>query len=225
MRIKMPAVRIAQDSDAMETDPSAQDMLTCGSCQKTFALSDIVKFIQHKVLQCNKENYGQCSTQAPSTDRDTDDGRPLSLVNRRPSISAPIISRKTSGSGSRIHTPPPSPADLLADGASSTPKRLVDENDNTTPRNEGAVEKSASLENANNNLTESYVGSDVVKTNNIRIKQEQEQSDEVNINIALHANDSNQDNNDGQPLPKRPKIEVVDAESNTLHTGMYAQRY
>ncbi|XP_067638138.1 B-cell lymphoma/leukemia 11A isoform X2 [Eurosta solidaginis] len=66
MRIKMPAVRIAQDSDAMETDSSAQDMLTCGSCQKTFALSDIVKFIQHKVLQCNKENYGQCSTQEPS---------------------------------------------------------------------------------------------------------------------------------------------------------------
>nr|XP_014091896.1 uncharacterized protein LOC106618618 isoform X1 [Bactrocera oleae] len=205
-------------SDAMETDPSAQDMLTCGSCQKTFALSDIVKFIQHKVLQCNKENYGQCSTQASSTDRDTDDGRPLSLVNRRPSISAPIISRKTSRSGSRIHTPPPSPADLLADGACSTPKRLVDENDNTAPRNEGSVEKSASLEIANNNLTESYVVGDSEKANTITIKQEQEQCAEVSINIALHANDYNQDNNGGQPLPKRPKIEVVDSESNTLHT-------
>lgn len=59
-------------------------------------------------------------------DRDSDDGRPLSLVNRRPSISAPISSRKPSGS--RIHTPPPaSPAELLiGDGASSTPKRLTD---------------------------------------------------------------------------------------------------
>lgn len=65
---------------------------------------------------------------------------------------------------------------------------------------------------------------DVEKTNSIRIKQEQEHGDEININIALHANDSNQDNNYGQPLPKRPKIEVVDAESNTLHTGMYAKR-
>lgn len=45
-------------------EPGAiQDILTCGLCQKTFALADIVKFIQHKVLQCNKENYEQCFTQ------------------------------------------------------------------------------------------------------------------------------------------------------------------
>lgn len=58
-------------------------------------------------------------------DRDSDDGRPLSLVNRRPSISAPIIRKP---SGSRIHTPPPTSPDELqiGDGASSTPKRLSD---------------------------------------------------------------------------------------------------
>lgn len=50
------------DSDSTEQG-QIQDMLTCGSCQKTFALADIVKFIQHKVLQCNKENYGQCYLQ------------------------------------------------------------------------------------------------------------------------------------------------------------------
>jgi len=33
------------------------DTLTCGVCRKEFALADIVKFIQHKVLTCNKENY------------------------------------------------------------------------------------------------------------------------------------------------------------------------
>ncbi|KAK8777215.1 hypothetical protein V5799_029445 [Amblyomma americanum] len=33
-----------------------QDFLTCGVCQKEFALSDIVRFIQHKVHSCNKEN-------------------------------------------------------------------------------------------------------------------------------------------------------------------------
>lgn len=50
------------DTESME--PGAiQDILTCGLCQKTFALADIVKFIQHKVLQCNKENYEQCFTQ------------------------------------------------------------------------------------------------------------------------------------------------------------------
>lgn len=50
------------DSDTTEPEVT-QDILTCGLCAKTFALSDIVKFIQHKVLQCNKENYGQCFSQ------------------------------------------------------------------------------------------------------------------------------------------------------------------
>lgn len=137
------------DSDTTEQPEVTQDILTCGSCQKTFALSDIVKFIQHKVLQCNKENYGQCFSQgnfqnavyiphktfttifflpisAGSSERDPDDGRPLGLVNRRPSISAPISARKPSGS--RVHSPlPTSPSELLiGDGASSTPKRLAD---------------------------------------------------------------------------------------------------
>lgn len=51
------------DSDSGEIEVT-QDILTCGACQKTFTLSDIVKFIQHKVLQCNKENYGQCFSQS-----------------------------------------------------------------------------------------------------------------------------------------------------------------
>lgn len=57
----------AADSDSTEQG-TIQDILTCGSCQKTFALADIVKFIQHKVLQCNKENYGQCFPQGRSFD-------------------------------------------------------------------------------------------------------------------------------------------------------------
>lgn len=57
-------------------------------------------------------------------ERDSDDGRPLSAANRRPSISAPISARKPSGS-SRVHTPPPASPGFLGDGASSTPKRLA----------------------------------------------------------------------------------------------------
>ncbi|KAM7350576.1 BCL11 transcription factor chronophage isoform 2-T2 [Cochliomyia hominivorax] len=194
MRIKMPAVRIAQDSDSTEADATVQDMLTCGTCQKVFALSDIVKFIQHKVLQCNKENYGQCSNQGPANDRaDTEDVRRLSLTNRRPSLSA--ASRKVS-SGSRIHTPPPSPADMLADGASSTPKRLVDENDNTTPKN---VESSCE---------------DLKACNTAVIKQEINQDD----NNDIENTECNNETDDYQHLSKRPKVEFVDAESNTLHT-------
>ncbi|KAK5643663.1 hypothetical protein RI129_007508 [Pyrocoelia pectoralis] len=133
MRIKMPAVRIAK-ADADGADPDGhQDILTCGVCQKPFALSDIVRFIQHKVVSCNKENFstGHCF-QGADRERDSDDGGlPLSTINtRRPSISAPISGKKASGSNTRIHTPPPAsprlpaPGDLCVDGAaSSTPKR------------------------------------------------------------------------------------------------------
>lgn len=35
------------------TEPYHQDSITCGVCQKVFALSDIIKFIRHKVKKCN----------------------------------------------------------------------------------------------------------------------------------------------------------------------------
>ncbi|KAL1138580.1 hypothetical protein AAG570_008643 [Ranatra chinensis] len=76
--------------------PAHQDVLTCGVCQKPFALADIVKFIQHKVLACNKENYLGCHEGGRNNNNnidsgDSDDG--LGVVSsRRPSISAPIKS-------------------------------------------------------------------------------------------------------------------------------------
>ncbi|GIY51227.1 hypothetical protein CEXT_261251 [Caerostris extrusa] len=75
-----------------------QDTLTCGSCQKVFVLSEIVKFIQHKVHSCNKENNfiiledgGQ-----PDFDSDREDPTPGPMVTttKGPSISAPICNRK-----------------------------------------------------------------------------------------------------------------------------------
>ena len=38
-----------------DEEPSP-DILTCGVCQKEFTLNDIVSFIWHKVIGCNKEN-------------------------------------------------------------------------------------------------------------------------------------------------------------------------
>ncbi|EDW63006.2 uncharacterized protein Dvir_GJ14846 [Drosophila virilis] len=289
MRIKMPAVRIAQDSDSTENDAvAAQDILTCGACQKTFALSDIVRFIQHKVLQCNKENYGQCTTQAPSMDRDADEGRPLSLVNRRPSISAPITGRKSApvatappsataaaaaaaaaaataaataaaaaaavassaASGSRIHTPPPSPADLLADGASSTPKRLVDENDNTTPKADSDALTTASgtpleahspsrAQSKSEQPPEPQLAADcTLDDDKPKVKQEpyaddelpqdddeqqpaeeqQQQQHQQEEQAQLDAQLLSTADECQQPLAKRPKMELVDAEANTVHT-------
>ncbi|KAJ6634697.1 B-cell lymphoma/leukemia 11B, partial [Pseudolycoriella hygida] len=183
------------DSDTTEQQEVTQDILTCGSCQKTFALSDIVKFIQHKVLQCNKENYGQCFSQAGSSERDPDDGRPLGLVNRRPSISAPISARKPSGS--RVHSPlPTSPSELLiGDGASSTPKRLAEEEDSATKRPSSASPLGSSLDEENRR--------------NLQIKQER-----------LELSSSHEDGSSissGQPL-KRSRTDMTDAESNTINS-------
>ena len=36
--------------------------MTCGVCQTEFPLQEIVKFVQHKVLTCNKENYERCKS-------------------------------------------------------------------------------------------------------------------------------------------------------------------
>lgn len=38
------------------TEAYHQDSITCGVCQKVFALSDILKFIRHKVKKCNNLN-------------------------------------------------------------------------------------------------------------------------------------------------------------------------
>ena len=34
------------------------DFLTCGGCKKKFVLSDLTKFVQHKLLECTKEKTG-----------------------------------------------------------------------------------------------------------------------------------------------------------------------
>ncbi|KAL7035711.1 hypothetical protein ACKWTF_008519 [Chironomus riparius] len=198
MRIKMPAVRIAQDSDAGEGEQPSHDILTCGSCQKTFALAEIVKFIQHKVLQCNKENYGQCYTQGATGDRDSDDGRPLSLANsRRPSISAPI-SRKSSVS--RVHSPPlTSPSShLLEDGSTSTPKRLSEDNDMGSKRPSSATPSLDCKDNVVDNKNR----------DSVEIKQER-------LNDASLCPD---DDFHSLPPLKRLRADVVDAESNTTNS-------
>ncbi|XP_054713471.1 B-cell lymphoma/leukemia 11A-like [Uloborus diversus] len=76
-----------------------QDTLTCGSCQKVFVLSEIVKFIQHKVHSCNKENFillEDGSNKPPDFDSDRDDPIPggPQMLSKAPSISAPICNRK-----------------------------------------------------------------------------------------------------------------------------------
>ena len=58
---------------AADPDSASVDTLTCGVCQKDFALADIVKFIQHKVLTCNKENH-PCKSKGASAAANESDG-------------------------------------------------------------------------------------------------------------------------------------------------------
>jgi len=199
-----------------------QDILTCGVCQKPFALADIVKFIQHKVLACNKENYslgfsGGDHRDANNTDSDDGEGGsggggngssslpvPLSVVNtRRPSISAPINSKKAvaaasasssasiSTPGRILCTPPPTsprmlgPSDILMDEPpSSTPKRRA-----------GSSSPSSKADDLNHNLQDEDLKP--------RIKQE-------HLDTGSSPDEA---------VVKRIRTDVVDAESNTTHSG------
>jgi hypothetical protein len=119
-----------------------QDILTCGACQKPFALADICKFIQHKVLSCNKENYSlgyQASEHDPNTDSDGDGGgggsmQPLSVNSRRPSISAPISGKK--GATPAAATAPAS--GLLLDASAGLEERLGATAPPPSPQHPGA---------------------------------------------------------------------------------------
>lgn len=192
------------------------------------------------MLQCNKENYGQCFTQGnlkqmilslieayngdhlsgTSGDRDSDDGRPLSLANsRRPSISAPI-SRKSSLS--RVHSPPlASPGShLLEDGSTSTPKRLSEglyrakpvpltstANLLLSPDNDKRPDSvTLSLDHKENELDNKHRDS-------IEIKQER-------LNDAsLCPDDDFHSLSTTQPPLKKLRADVADAESNTTNSG------
>lgn len=169
-----------------------QDILTCGSCQKPFPLGDIVKFIQHKILICNKENYSlSYVTSGETCDDNSDDGgpsapgQPLGVVNsRRPSISAPINSKKSCT---------PNAVRLVCSPPATSPKIPEDEATTSTPkRRAGSSSPLGSKDDVENHLSE-----DELKP---RIKQELDS---------------------GSSPDDVKKIRGVDAESNTTHSGKY----
>lgn len=171
MKCNVVSLSVSADADM---PGQHQDILTCGVCQKPFMLADIVKFIQHKVLACNKENYS-CGEENIIDSADSDDGSggiSLGVVNtRRPSISAPM--KKSSTSGTRLLcTPPPHDGEPRC----------------STPIREAPSEEHCSEE-------------DDVKPRSI--KQEL---------------DSTTSSPDEGPC-KKLRTDVVDAESNTTHSG------
>jgi len=57
------------------------DYLTCGGCRQKYDLSDLTKFVQHKVLDCNKENSQK--SKDVSVDEDEDEGQRKGLGSPR----------------------------------------------------------------------------------------------------------------------------------------------
>ena len=72
-----------------------QDFVTCGDCQREFLLSDFVKYIQHKVNRCNKENVEPYDGHDFEEDADPE-ATPSVITTQRTSISAPIQQEKLS---------------------------------------------------------------------------------------------------------------------------------
>ena len=130
-----------------EPEEMAPDSLTCGVCRKEFPLGEIVRFIQHKVLSCNKENYRvMCArsgrTGPPDGDNDnhpaiqidaggsssgntSSSAPPASVGSRRPSISAPINSRRLMAGVSAASATEPDDAELLVEGGAGQSGSLI----------------------------------------------------------------------------------------------------
>ena len=81
---------------AADPDSASVDTLTCGVCQKDFALADIVKFIQHKVLTCNKENH-PCKSKSASAAANESDGE--SNNNNSADADKPALENGEKGKG------------------------------------------------------------------------------------------------------------------------------
>ena len=77
-------------------DGEIQDLLTCGDCLEEFPLSDIVRFIRHKV----SHGAGRCVTSSPPAD--DDDDRETATRGGEPAVAE---ERGGSGAGLRQTSP------------------------------------------------------------------------------------------------------------------------
>lgn len=128
---------------AAETSQNASppDIVMCGGCRASYPLSEIVRFIEHKVNHCRSSLPG-CQSPSPTAapeDSDPEDALALKSateaekLNSVPSISAPIIKRTgrvesppTPQQGSSAGNEAVSPIELRAN-ASSTPKKRTND--------------------------------------------------------------------------------------------------
>lgn len=168
------------------------DLLTCGQCQRVFLLSDICRFVQHKMTGCSKDSL---TANCNSGSGDDCAGPPLppqpSLDNGLSVAKSKSHHRSQSPGGTDDPTthhhhhnhhrrPPPS----------STPKR-------TSDRNNGGEDGNASSEDEKSSATAAAT------SKGGRVKQGSESSEDL-----------------GYKKSNRSALSCVDAESNTTNSGM-----
>lgn len=190
----MPAVRIAQaDTDPTHSTSGTDqvDLLTCGQCQRVFLLSDICRFVQHKMTGCSKDpltancNSGSgddCAGPPPPPQPPLDNGLSMSKSKSHHRSQSPAgTDDPTSHHHHHNHhhrRPPPS----------STPKR-------TSDRNNGGEDGNASSEDEKSSATVAAA------SKGGRVKQGSESSEDL-----------------GYKKSNRSALSCVDAESNTTNS-------
>ncbi|CAH1726058.1 unnamed protein product [Aphis gossypii] len=188
MRIKMPAVRIAQ----ADTDPTHStigtdqvDLLTCGQCQRVFLLSDICRFVQHKMTGCSKDSLAancnsnsgdDCAGPPPPSQPPLDNGLLAAKAKSHHRSQSPAGADDHHHNHNHHHRRPP---------PSSTPKR-------TSDRNNGGEDGNASSEDEKSSAAATKSG---------RVKQGSESSEDL-----------------GYKKSNRSALSCVDAESNTTNS-------
>ena len=197
-----------------------------------FLLGDIVKFIQHKVKRCNKENREPLAPQDDGYhDQDGEDatvGENKAVINvRTPSISAPI-NRKTAAAASPRAT---------AEHASSTrpsllPLRVSASNSSTRSRHHTPP-------TSVNGTTSAATSSDLSDLEDEREKEDDAET--IVDETAPSSSDGKASRTSPSPVhqesEKKPSRRIsllpsnisekpghVDASSNTTYTGKYRNR-
>ena len=153
------------DLSCISTVEPEQDVLTCGNCQKDFLLSEITKFIQHKVSRCNKENVEPFD----EISGDFDESISSVISSRRTSISAPIANKATGGDAREKLSPRPATAAAVP----SQPDTTADSKPGTLPNDDA----DSSSEDGNHGHTTDGNHGDTTDGNHGDTTDEEEEDD------------------------------------------------
>ena len=170
----------------------------CGDCQARFPLHDIVHFIRHKKLCCDKENLSSSDCRKQDNNNDTDDEGHDSDQDDDPDDTA---------QGVALHDKPrPRDSDEVERGGKAEGEVKMDDEDEPTDLSAKNKVTDLSSKNKLNDLNgkRSPISDLEVMGTDLTCKTKVEVKEEVKVKELR--------------LPLKQK-QLVDAESNTTHSG------